>query len=314
MRWAPVLWALLATGTLAARPIPPLSSRVVDEAGMLSAHARTQLIAQLKDHERATSNQVAVLIIASLQGEDLEQFSIRVVEQWKLGDRRKDNGALLLIVRDDRKMRIEVGQGLEGALTDARCSRILRDELKPRFRQGDFDGGVRAGVDAILGSISGEYQADDELDSLDWVGLIRVLIFCWIPAIFLHVFWRPALYARGVVAWLWFLTLTALRLVLLAYPLYWLHWPPLDAMAIWLAALAFPLLILYKLVQSAKGGRSRRGSSSTGDNSDTGDSLWSSSSSSDSYNSSSSSSSSDSSDSFSGGGGDFSGGGASDSW
>jgi uncharacterized protein len=118
----------------------------------------------LKAERDSTSNQIAVLIIPSLNGEALEDYAIKVAHQeWKLGQKDKDNGVLLLIVIDDRKVRIEAGYGLEGVLTDALSSRINRNEIVPFFKQGDYDNGVKAGVTAIMKAIKGEYKNDNPI-------------------------------------------------------------------------------------------------------------------------------------------------------
>jgi uncharacterized protein len=134
---------------------------VHDEANILSAATEAELEAMLKAERDSTSNQIAVLIIPTLQGESLEEYAIRVAhKEWKLGQADKDNGVLLLIVVNDRQVRTEVGMGLEGVLTDALSSRINRNEIAPRFRAGDYDGGVKAGVMAIIQGIKGEYKND----------------------------------------------------------------------------------------------------------------------------------------------------------
>ncbi len=130
---------------------------VHDEADILSAQSIARLESILQAERDSTSNQIAVLIIPSLEGNALEDFSLRVAEAWKLGKSDKDNGALLFISVNDRKMRIETGYGLEGALTDAIASRIIRNEIAPRFRNGDYDGGVEAGITAIIQAVKGEY-------------------------------------------------------------------------------------------------------------------------------------------------------------
>jgi uncharacterized protein len=140
----------------AAKDVPYLSARVVDEAGLLSAAARQRIEGELAALERETGDQVAVLVVASLGGEPLEEYSVKVAQTWKLGQKGKDNGILLFISRDDRKMRIEVGYGLEGKLTDLQSREILDDVIRPRFREGDFDGGVERGVDAIVKVLHGE--------------------------------------------------------------------------------------------------------------------------------------------------------------
>jgi uncharacterized protein len=134
----------------------------VDLAHVLPASDAVQLSDQLKAHEEKTSNQVAVLILPSLEREALEEYSHRVATTWKLGQKGTDNGVLLLIALKERKLRIEVGYGLEGALTDVRSSRIIRQEIVPRFKLGDIPGGVRAGTDAILKAIEGTYQSPED--------------------------------------------------------------------------------------------------------------------------------------------------------
>jgi uncharacterized protein len=154
---------LALTGALPAEAleVPPLTGRVVDLAGVLSPAAAEELSADLQAHEAKTSNQVAVLIVPSLEGEPLFDFSHRVATTWNLGRKGMDNGALLLIAIRDRKVRMEVGYGLEGVLTDARSAQIIRNEIVPRFRTGDFSGGIRAGVQAILKTIEGTYRAEE---------------------------------------------------------------------------------------------------------------------------------------------------------
>lgn len=144
---------------LAQIKVPPLANRRIhDEVGALSQQTIAYLEQSLKTFEDSTSNQIAVLIINSLEGESIDQFGIRVADQWKLGTQGNDNGVILLIAMGDRKMRIEVGQGLEGPLPDAICNRIIRNEMAPSFRRGDYDTGVLASVDAIRKAIKGEYR------------------------------------------------------------------------------------------------------------------------------------------------------------
>jgi uncharacterized protein len=141
----------------AALDVPPLTGRIVDNAHLLPADRTASLSAELAAHEARTGNQVAVLTLPSLEGEPLEEFSHRVATTWKLGQKGTDNGVLVLVVPGDRKVRIEVGYGLEGTLTDAKSSRIIREEMVPRFRTGDYSGGIAAGVKAVLGTIEGTY-------------------------------------------------------------------------------------------------------------------------------------------------------------
>lgn len=147
--------------SFAQRTVPEHGGKWVhDEANILSEATKSELETILKAERDSTSNQIAVLIIPSLDGDAFEDYSLRVAEKWKLGQKDKDNGVLLLISINDKLVRIETGYGLEGVLTDALSSRINRNEIAPHFRQGDFDGGVKAGVMAIIQSIKGEYVND----------------------------------------------------------------------------------------------------------------------------------------------------------
>lgn len=132
---------------------------VTDRAGILSTAARAQLEAALRDFEAATSNQVIVATFPSLEGDSLESFSIRLADAWKPGDKTRDNGVMFLIFPKDRKVRIEVGYGLEGVLTDALSGQIIRDVVAPYFRKGDYEAGILAGTDAIMKATQGEYKA-----------------------------------------------------------------------------------------------------------------------------------------------------------
>lgn len=141
-------------------PIPALwGMRVHDEAKVLSPETVQRLERDLKIFEDSTSNQIALLIIPSLGSEALEDYTLRVTKEWKLGTKEKDNGVLLLIAINDRKVRIEVGYGLEGPLPDAICNRIIRNEIAPGFRRQDYDAGIVAGTYAIMDAIKGEYKS-----------------------------------------------------------------------------------------------------------------------------------------------------------
>jgi uncharacterized protein len=155
--------ALTLASFVFALDVPPLTGRVVDLAHVLPAEVVASLTRDLEAHETKTSNQVAVLILPSLEGEPLESFSHRVGTTWKLGQKGTDNGVLLLLALRERKVRIEVGYGLEGTLTDLRSAHIIRQEIVPRFRSGDLPGGIAAGVQAILGTIEGTYKAEEVL-------------------------------------------------------------------------------------------------------------------------------------------------------
>jgi len=136
--------------------VPPLRGRINDLAGLLSQEQITSLEYRLTKFEQETKHQIAVLTIPSLDGDSLEDFSIRVAETWKIGRKGNDNGVILLIARDDRKIRIEVGYGLEGVLPDAVANRIIQRVIVPRFRDQDFSGGIESGVSAIIQASAGE--------------------------------------------------------------------------------------------------------------------------------------------------------------
>ena len=136
--------------------IPPLKARVTDLTATLSADQRVALEQKLAAFEAKKGSQIAVLMVPTTQPEAIEQYSIRVVEQWKLGRKGVDDGILLLVAKNDRKLRLEVGRGLEGAIPDAIAKRIVSDVITPRFKEGDFYGGITAGVDRILRTIEGE--------------------------------------------------------------------------------------------------------------------------------------------------------------
>ncbi len=155
----PLLLFLIASETFALE-VPKLRGRVNDYAGMLSPSTERQLETALAEFERTDSTQIVVLTIPSLEGDSLEEFSMRVAERWKIGQKGLDNGAILLISKNDRMIRIEVGYGLEGKLTDLMAGRIIRDVITPRFRAGQFDQGVIEGVQAMIQVVRGEYRAD----------------------------------------------------------------------------------------------------------------------------------------------------------
>ncbi|HEP9100175.1 TPA: TPM domain-containing protein [Pseudomonas aeruginosa] len=136
--------------------VPPLQARVTDLTGTLAADRIAALDAQLRAFEERKGVQIAVLMVRSTQPEPVEQYALRVVEQWKLGRRKVDDGALLLVAKDDRAVRIEVGYGIEGALSDLVARRIIDEVITPRFRQGDFDGGIAAGAEQIMRVVDGE--------------------------------------------------------------------------------------------------------------------------------------------------------------
>ncbi|MDP2164699.1 MAG: YgcG family protein [Hydrogenophaga sp.] len=148
---------LFATQWVAAElAVPPLKARVTDLTNTLSAGQRAALEQKLAAFEARKGSQIAVLLVPSTRPETVEQYSIRVAEEWKLGRKGADDGVLLLFAMQDRAVRIEVGYGLEGALPDVRAKRIIEDYIIPRFRQGDFHGGIESGVDGVIKVIAGE--------------------------------------------------------------------------------------------------------------------------------------------------------------
>lgn len=150
---------LCLSGAVLALTVPPPEGYVNDHANILSERDKAVLESLLRRFEAETTNQVVLLVIASLEGDSLEDFSIRVAESWKVGQKGRDNGVIFLVAVEDRKARIEVGYGLEGALTDAQSGRILRDLVFPAFRQGAYASGIQAGLVGILQSIQGEFPS-----------------------------------------------------------------------------------------------------------------------------------------------------------
>jgi uncharacterized protein len=286
---------LAAVPSLAAVEVPFLSGRVNDTARMLSDEQRQRVEAILAELEQATGAQGAILTIDTLDGEAIEDFSLRVAETWKLGQKGKDNGVLVLVARDDRKMRIEVGYGLEGALTDALSSRILDEVMRPRFRAGDFGGGIEAGTNAIARTIRGEQALPAEAptgqsfaDAPWWGRAFGLGMFVLVVGIFSVV----AVFGPGCQSWFLYVFLMPFYL---AFPAALVApWFGAVMLALWLVT--FPVLKLW-LGRSTAGraflkrhpGWAKIGTSSGG-------------------------SGRSSSGGFSGGGGSFGGGGASGSW
>ncbi|MEX0961022.1 MAG: TPM domain-containing protein [Burkholderiales bacterium] len=158
-----LLALLLTAGFAAAAEIPYLSGRVVDEAELLAPETRSHITHLLRTHESHTGNQIAVLTVRTIEGEPIEDYAVAVFEAWKLGSREQDNGVLLVVVPDDRRMRIEVGYGLEQTLTDAHASRIIRNVITPHFRAGDYDRGIAEGVRGIVSVLEGGWVPPEDL-------------------------------------------------------------------------------------------------------------------------------------------------------
>jgi uncharacterized protein len=147
---------LLASGLASALDVPPLRGRVNDYAGVMSPEQIQSLESQLAQFEQETGHQVAVLTTPTLDGEDIEGFSIRVAENWKIGKKGFDNGIILVVAVKDRRLRLEVGYGLEGVLPDAVANQIISEYIVPRFRAQDYAGGIITGIDAVLKVIKNE--------------------------------------------------------------------------------------------------------------------------------------------------------------
>lgn len=157
-RWLLHILLVTAQPVFAAPEFPALSGRVVDQAGILSPQSRASLTQLLEAHELATSNQVVVVTLKSLQGYAIDDYGYQLGRHWGIGQQGRNNGALLIVAPNDRKVRIEVGYGLEGDLTDARAHQIIQSVILPQFRSNDFEAGINAGVQAIIDSIEGSYE------------------------------------------------------------------------------------------------------------------------------------------------------------
>ncbi len=301
MRFTFIVFLFISGFAFAQKPVPELwGTRVHDDAHVLKPETIEALEAQLKAYEDSTSNQIAILTISSLDGETIEEYSLRVAEKWKLGQEDKDNGVLLLIAVDDHKMRIEVGHGLEGVLTDALSNRIIRNEMAPAFRRADFDEGVTAAITAITKAIGGEYTANDSSEIVELSTTARILIGLGIYA-FLGIFAFFGLFIKGGWGWFMYLFLTPFFSIFPAFvfPLHLWYVPGVSYLV------GFP--IIKWLVNQTAWGKKLAKKFEEGGGSGSGGG-WSRSS------SWSSGSSSSSGSSFSGGGGSFGGGGSSGSW
>ena len=190
---APILAALVLclASLVFALDFPPLTGRVVDQANIMSAQSRSDLETKLKDLENKSGIQLVVATVSSLQGSDVETYANELFRTWKLGQAQKNNGVLLLVAPNEHKVRIEVGYGLEGTLTDALSSVIISSAIVPRFKAGDFSGGIQRGVDGIISVLSGdtadwqpkiEVRRDDPssgFDGLFWLLFLLLFMFLW---------------------------------------------------------------------------------------------------------------------------------------
>lgn len=280
-------WALPALALVA---VPQLTGRVVDQTGTLSSGDIAALTQTLADLERRKGSQIAVLIVPTTDSEAIEQFSLRVAEAWKIGRKKVDDGALLVVAKNDRRLRIEVGYGLEGVLTDVTTKRIIDEVITPKFKGGDFAGGISDGVSRMIGLVNGEKLPEPEPPHWESPALGNyidpfnpfVLAFVFIVSSALRAALGRLVGSAATGGFVGFLA--------------WLFVGSIGA-ALVIGAGAFLIAALIDIVPSG-GGRGTRGGWSGGSSSS---GNWSSSSSSDSG-------------SFSGGGGSFGGGGASGSW
>ena len=155
------LWLLVFPAMAeAATVFPKLTGRVMDEAGMIDGATEKRLTDMLRQHEEATSNQVMVVTLPDLQGQTIETYGYQLGRHWGIGQENKNNGVLLIVAKKERKMRIEVGYGLEGALTDALAADIIYNKMRPQFKAGRFSAGIQAGTTSVLAAIKGEYIAE----------------------------------------------------------------------------------------------------------------------------------------------------------
>jgi uncharacterized protein len=140
--------------------VPKLQGYVNDYAGMISPPVKSQIESELGSFEQTDSTQIVILTIPSLEGDPIDDFGIRVADAWKIGRKGKDNGVIFIVSKQDRRMRVEVGQGLEGRLTDLMAGRIVDLVVSPYFKKGDFDGGFAAGASALIAATRGEFKAN----------------------------------------------------------------------------------------------------------------------------------------------------------
>lgn len=180
--WLLAALFILVGNAWALQPIPRLQARVTDITGTLSATDQREIEQNLKKFEDRKGSQIAVLIVPTTEPEEIAQYSVRVFDQWKLGRGKTSDGALLLVAKDDRKLWITVGRGLEGALTDADSKRIVSEVIVPLFKAGEFAGGIKAGAERIMKIVDGEplpapqTQAYRHGDETDWTAMLPIAI------------------------------------------------------------------------------------------------------------------------------------------
>lgn len=197
------LWAgLFAQWAQAELKFPALSGQVVDTAGMIDSDSKERLSQMLRAHEELTTEQVVVVTLPNLQGSTIEDFGYQLGRFWGIGQKGKDNGALLIVAKDERKVRIEVGYGLEDRLTDAQSSVIINQVITPAFKQGDFVGGISKGTEAIVQVLGGDPLAEPVVgasggdDVTDWkMSLLFLILF--VAFIYINMRWGRALGGLG---------------------------------------------------------------------------------------------------------------------
>ncbi|MDF1644991.1 MAG: TPM domain-containing protein [Pseudomonadales bacterium] len=187
-----LLW--LSLPLIAAVSFPPLTGRVVDQAGLLDASTAKKLETQLQAHEVATTNQLVVVILKDLQGLAIEDYGYQLGRAWGIGQKGENNGVLLIVVPSLRKVRIEVGYGLEGVLTDALSANIIQTVILPSFREENFNQGIAVGVDAIIQALGGQYRFNSPQNQSTELPPWWVIFF--IPLIFLRRFGMGGLYGH----------------------------------------------------------------------------------------------------------------------
>lgn len=177
---------------------PALTDRVVDTAGILTPDQTSALITKLKAHEDKTSNQIVVVTLKDLGGYDIADYGYQLGRHWKIGQKEKNNGVLLIVSKGDRKVRIEVGYGLEGALPDARAHDIIQSKIIPAFKQQNFYKGINQGVDSIIASIAGEYKASSSSSTSSSSTSFLIFAFLFMISILSNVFSQTMNRKNGV--------------------------------------------------------------------------------------------------------------------
>lgn len=182
--------------------VPKLTGYINDYGSMLSPQAKATLELELRAFEHSDSTQIVIVTIPSLQGEVLEEFSVKIAEAWKIGQKGKDNGIIFLVSKEERKLRVEVGRGLEGKLTDLMAGRIIDLVVKPRFKRGDFDGGFITGAHALIDATRGEFKADQQAGKRQRAqgsqGISRLFTFVIFLGIVLLMLGSVSKYLAGV--------------------------------------------------------------------------------------------------------------------